>query len=252
MPNRLPTGSSPMMAPTTLAVAEIRSAVNRYGQRRREAELQEDLAGRRGQRAHEGQRVRIGRAKPAQHVDRHREEGQVRGDHRLGHPRRAEPDDDHRRDGEDRHRLRHHHVRQEAALEQPEARKEDGQAEARRRPEREADHALERRVPGIVGHDEEPRRAVGALAQELPEDLVDVREHVARDGEHRLAPLPQEEEGPAHREGREPPPSRRRAGESAPCETRGALTLRPVRPDPPGSARPPAPGRPPRSTPWAG
>ena len=51
-----------------------------------------------------------------------------------------------------------------------------------------------------MGHDQEPGRAVAALPQELGEDLVDVRELVARDREERLAPLPHEDDGSRHRE----------------------------------------------------
>ena len=97
-----------MIAPTTLAVAEIFSAAKMYGSDAGNAQLPEHRPAARGVGAHQLERARVGRVQAAQRVDRDREERQVGGDHRdRAQPGdaalRAEPDDDHRRDREDRH-----------------------------------------------------------------------------------------------------------------------------------------------------
>ena len=71
-----------MIAPTTLAVAAIRSAEKTYGSDVGTRSFQSTVQrlGRVG--AHQLERARVGRLQPAQRVDRDREEGQVGGDHR--------------------------------------------------------------------------------------------------------------------------------------------------------------------------
>jgi hypothetical protein len=91
-------------------------------------------------------RTRVGRLEAPEGVDRHREEGQVGGDHRdgepAGQPASAEPDDDHRRDREDRDRLRRDDVGQEPALEEGGVHERDGDEKADSCAEREAHGCL--------------------------------------------------------------------------------------------------------------
>ena len=85
-PSWIDEGSSPMIAPTTLAVAETLSAAKRYGSDAGTFSLPEAPTTARRVRAHQLERARVGRVEAAQRVDRDREEGQVGGDHRDRDP----------------------------------------------------------------------------------------------------------------------------------------------------------------------
>ena len=74
-----------MIAPTTLAVAAIFSAVKRNGSEAGTRSFQSIAQRAARVRAHQLDRARVGRLEPAQRVDRHREEGQVGGDDRDAH-----------------------------------------------------------------------------------------------------------------------------------------------------------------------
>src|SRR5262245_43461138 len=66
----------------------------------------------------------------------------------------------------------------------------DGEDEASAAAEREADETLERRVRGVLRHDPDPSLPSGARLQEVAEDLVEMGQLIARDGEERLGALP--------------------------------------------------------------
>ena len=157
-----------MIAPTTHAVAETFSAEKMYGSAAGTRSFQRIVQRLAAIRAHQLDRAAVGREQAAQRVDRHREERQVRGDHRDGEPGRdveaAEVDDDHRRDREDRHGLRRDDVGEEPALQDLRLRHEDAEREAERRAEREPDGGLLRREERGVEelHDQDaPKPEVG-------------------------------------------------------------------------------------------
>ena len=139
-------GPSPTMAPTMLAVAVIFMRREQVRQRCRESHLPEDRPSRRGVRAHQLQRPRVGRTEAAQHGDRHREEAQVGGDDHDA--RHVVPDEEHdqRGEGDDRDRLAGDHVRHEGPLDQAEVDEGHGQRNAQQATDREADERLARGV----------------------------------------------------------------------------------------------------------
>ena len=172
----MPAGNSPTMAPTTLAVAAIRNAVNRYGGDGRQAQLREDRppAGRIG--AHQLEGPRVGRAHAAQRGDRDREERQVGRHDRDAEPARLEPDDDDRGDGDDRHGLAGDEERHQAALEDADVDQDDREPEPDRHAEEEAEHRLaEREEPGA-----DERREVGLARRVEPEERRDDRREVGQ------------------------------------------------------------------------
>jgi hypothetical protein len=146
----------------------------------RHLQLPEDLPAARGVGAHQLDRAGVCRLQPSQPVDGHREEREIRGEHRDGHPvrdaLRAQADHDHRGDREQRDRLRGDDVRDEAALEEARLRQPHRDREPEERAEQEPDHALlggeERRVPEDV--DQPGAVDLGRLEQGL-HDPVQVR-----------------------------------------------------------------------------
>ena len=179
-PSWIDAGSSPMIAPTTLAVAAILKAANRYGSDdgTRSFQSTDQSTGRVG--VHQLECARVGRLEAADRVDRYREERQVGGDHRDREPRRqpatAEPDDDHRRDRQDRDRLRGDDVRQQPAAQQGRVDEHDADREAADRADREADHRLLRREErSLPEHLDEQRAVPPRRLEELPDDVPGVR-----------------------------------------------------------------------------
>src|SRR5207244_12755599 len=100
------------------------------------------------------------------------------------------------------------HIGQEPPLQQSRVGEEDREGEAGAAAEEEPDETLQCRVARVLRHDPRPALTAGALAQKVPEDLVQVRQLVGGNREQRLAALPhhpdrrQESQRPAA-----PPPS---------------------------------------------
>ena len=113
------------------------------------AEFQEGLRAGRRIGAHEIELQRIGRAEALHHADGDREERQIGGDRRLwrdaGDVELVEDDDDHRRERDDRHGLRGDDPRHHRPLEPAHRDDEDGEPDAERRADGEADQRLLKR-----------------------------------------------------------------------------------------------------------
>ena len=127
---------------------------------------------------------RVGRAQALHHAHRHREERQVSRDQRLGDQpgdaHRGQHDDDHRGQGEDWDRLRGDDPRHQAAVECGDMDDADGDQNAERRSEGEAQQRRRQRHPGMV--DEASRRG------RLPQDRVfeEVDRNLVRRRQRRL------------------------------------------------------------------
>ena len=143
-------GSSPMIAPTTHAVAATRKRREQERQRRPGRAASRARPTLRGVRAHQldargsadcsPRSVLIVTGKNVRYAAITATAPQP-----STAPAASGPDDDHRRDREDRDRLRRDDVRHEPALEQPRVDEHDGEDEAERGAEREADRGLLRR-----------------------------------------------------------------------------------------------------------
>ena len=154
MPATAPVGSSPTMAPTRLAAIATFIEVNRNGTEAGTRSFQNTCAGARIVGAHQVEIDRLGRAQPLHHADGDRKERQIGRDQRLrdqpGHADRGEHDDDHRRDRQDRDRLRGDDPRHQAAVERDDVDDADGDHDAERGAEGEAEQRRGERHPGVV------------------------------------------------------------------------------------------------------
>ena len=128
-------------------------------------------ASRRRIGAHEVELQRIGRAEALDHADRHRKERQIGRDRRLrrdaGDVELVEDDDDHRRERDDRDGLRGHDPRHHRSLEPAHRDDENGEADAERRADREADQRLFERDRAMI--DEAALRGRRGVEDELIE-----------------------------------------------------------------------------------